>query len=418
MDGSSATAAGPASVRRWPIVAGLAIAAVTVSAYVGLAIHSAVTIIPPAPGETNLGGALWMLSWVPFGLVGGLLVARRPEHPVGWLMAAIALPIMLTITLDVIAAEAVTRGWTGEWIPWMAWVSSWIYAPLVPALGLLLATFPTGRIGNRLLRRLAPIQYGTMVGIAVLRGLRPGPMDTEGIPSPIDLPIDRGLFTPAIEAVTGFALVFFLIAGVDLVLRYRRSRDVERAQLKWFAASFGFLVATFVVLLVFLEPMLGDATRARLWVEIVSNLPFTIGLGGMATAIGVAILRYRLFEIDRVVSRTVSYVLLTALLVGVYAAGVLGVGALVPGERSDLLVAASTLAVAALVRPLRSRVQKIVDRRFNRSRYDAARTVEAFSARLRDEVDVDALARELTEIVGSTFGSRHVGTWLPRRAIT
>lgn len=405
------------STRRWRAIAGASIAALTVLTYAGLAVHSAVTIVPPAEGESNLGGALWMLSWVPFGVVGGLLVARRPSHPVGWLLSAIALPIMLTVALDVVAAEALTRGWSGGWIRWAAWAASWVYAPIVPALGLLLASFPSGRIHNRLLRRLAPIQWGTIAGIAVLRALRPGPTDTQGIPSPINLPIDRGLLDWAIPFVTGFAVVFFLIAGIDLIVRYRRTRGVERAQLKWFAASFVFLVGTFVLLLIVLEPIM-EEDITRQWAEVIGTLPFTIGLGGMATAIGMAVLRYRLFEIDRVVSRTVSYVLLTAILVGVYVAGVLGVGALVPGERSDLLVAGSTLAVAALARPLRSRVQRLVDHRFNRSRYDAARTVDVFSARLRDEVDVDALKSDLRELVGSTFGTSRVDTWLPGEATT
>jgi hypothetical protein len=406
------------STRRWPTIAGTSIAVLTVLAYVGLVVNGATTMIPSEDlDESYVAGSLWMLSWVPFGLVGGLLVARRPTHPVGWLMAVIALPIMLTVTLDAVATEAAARGWTGGWIPWTAWSASWIYAPVFPGLGLLLASFPTGRIGNRLLSKLAPIQYASIVGIAVLRGLRPGLTDTEGVHSPIDLPLSRELFDPAIGVVTGVTVVFFLIAGIDLVVRYVRARGVERAQLKWFAASFGFLVGAFVLLAEVLRPLLGEAFGHEVG-EIIEILPFTLGLGGMATAIGVAVLRYRLFEIDRAVSRTVSYVLLTALLVGVYAAGVLGVGALVPGERSDLLVAASTLAVAALFRPMRSRTQRLVDRRFNRARYDAARTVEAFGARLRDEVDTEALQRELREVVQSTFGSSQVGTWPPNEVTT
>jgi hypothetical protein len=128
-------------------------------------------------------------------------------------------------------------------------------------------------------------------------------------------------------------------------------------------------------------------------------------------SIGAAVLRYRLYDIDRVISRTLAYAALTSALVGIYALGVLGVGALVPGEPNDLLVAGSTLVAAALFRPLRSRIQNAVDRRFNRARYDAAQVVEAFGWRLRDEVDFDALAADLRQTVGGAFSPRAMTIW-------
>jgi malate dehydrogenase (oxaloacetate-decarboxylating)(NADP+) len=251
-----------------------------------------------------------------------------------------------------------------------------------------------------------------IAAIALLRGVRPGPMDTVEIMSPLALPIPRGLVDAAIPIVTGFAVVYFLVACVDLILRYRRSRAVERAQLKWFAASFVFLVAAFVLVLLVAEPWLAEALPPQLF-GIITTLTFTLGLGGMATAIGIAVLRYRLFEIDRLVSRTVTYAVIVGLLVAVYAAAVVGLPRFLPGAgRSDVVVAASTLLVAALFSPLRRRVRVAVDRRFNRAGYDAAAASEAFAARLRDEVDPDALADALQTTVRSTLAPATTALWL------
>ena len=197
-----------------------------------------------------------------------------------------------------------------------------------------------------------------------------------------------------------FGLLFGLgLGALSIIIRFRRSRGVERQQLKWFFIGALLLPAI---------PFGGELLPAPL-----SNFVLPVVLSLLPVAIGVAVLRYRLYEIDRVISRTVSYLLLTGVLVGVYALGVLGVGALVPGERSDLLVAASTLAVAALFRPLRARVQRIVDRRFNRARFDAGRTLESFTSRLRDEVDVDALVEDLGATIRSTFGPKRLNVWTP-----
>jgi hypothetical protein len=144
--------------------------------------------------------------------------------------------------------------------------------------------------------------------------------------------------------------------------------------------------------------------------------PWTFGPALIWASVGLAILRYRLFELDRIISRTLAYLLLTSILVGVYAIGVLGVGALLPGGSSDLVVAGSTLAAAALFRPLRTRIQSTVNRRFNRSGYDAPRTVEAFGARLRDELELSSLGAELRHVVASTVEPRSVSLWLRAQA--
>ena len=266
--------------------AGIAFAAITALGYALIA-YLAITDpqTPEAGGESPVAGALWLLSWVPFGIVGGILVAKRPRNPIGWQLSGISVPLMIVILLDVAIARAVNQGVNSGWMPWGAWVASWLFAPTVPLLGLLIASFPSGHIRSRLLSRLAPWAYATIPGIAMLRAIRPGPTDVAGLASPLALPLAREPVTLGIQVVTVVAVVYGLLAAVDLVVRYRRSRGVERRQLRWFAASVGFFAAMFGALLVSGEalthvfgPVLG---------EIVATLVFTIGLGGMATAIGV-----------------------------------------------------------------------------------------------------------------------------------
>jgi hypothetical protein len=193
------------------------------------------------------------------------------------------------------------------------------------------------------------------------------------------------------------------LSGLSLLLRFRRARGVERQQLKWFAYAAA-LLGVFLV-----SDALGLRTSGP-----VDLLLETLTINGVYAGIGIAVLRYRLYEIDRLVNRTLVYGTLTALLGLVYAVGVFGLGDLLnpAGERSALAVAASTLVVAALFQPARRRVQGVVDRRFNRRRYDAARTVEEFSTRLREQVDLDTLAAELLAVVERTMEPTMVSLWL------
>jgi hypothetical protein len=196
-------------------------------------------------------------------------------------------------------------------------------------------------------------------------------------------------------------------------LRFRRSRGIERQQLKWIAyAALLFGIQQGGLALGRLAGLVPDTEMA--WLEVVDTFTFVFSF----VAIAVAVLRYRLYEIDRLINRTLVYVLVTVLLGAVYAAGVFGLGRLlnpVTGQ-STLAVAASTLAVAALFQPARRRIQAAVDRRFNRRRYDAAKTVEAFSARLRDQVDLDTLSAELLTVVDQTMQPTTASLWLRQSA--
>jgi hypothetical protein len=199
--------------------------------------------------------------------------------------------------------------------------------------------------------------------------------------------------------------LFVVLVLASLVLRFRRSRGDERQQLKWLTYA--------AALLVVFPPAVG-APLESVGAVLLGAVTFALAISMVPAAIGVAVLKYRLYDIDRVINRTLVYGVLTALLVAVYAAGVFVLGALLnpAGGESELAVAASTLAVAALFQPARRRVQTMVDRRFNRRRYDAARTVAAFSARLRDEVDLDTLSAELLLVVDQTMQPTTAGLWL------
>jgi hypothetical protein len=215
---------------------------------------------------------------------------------------------------------------------------------------------------------------------------------------------------PWTAAITGVGIALVAIGAIGgvvaVIVRVRRSTDVERQQLRWFRYGASVTLLSVVVTGVFYET--GQLEAAL--------IVFSIGAAALPVTMGVAILRYRLYDIDRIVSRTVSYVLVTALLAGIYVLGVLGVGRVVVGATgggSELVVAASTLAVAAAFRPVRNRVQRAVDRRFNRARYDATRTVETFLQRLRDEVDLETVKDEFLATAVSAVQPSEAHVWLP-----
>ena len=220
--------------------------------------------------------------------------------------------------------------------------------------------------------------------------------------------IQNPLFVPALEPLlvailplVVLTLLGVVVGGVSLVVRFRRARGIERQQLRWVAFAAG---------------LAGVAVPVAL-AGIAVNSPLLVGMGTISyaavlcLAIGAAILRYRLYDLDRIISRTLAYGLLTVLLGGGYAAGVVGLGQLLPQD-SSLVVAGATLGVAGAFRPARRRVQQAVDRRFNRRRYDAARTIQGFSARLRQQVDLDTLTGELLAVVDQTMQPTHAWLWL------
>jgi hypothetical protein len=336
--------------------------------------------------------------------VGVVLARRRPRHPVGWLLLTVGLGMALSgVLAGYLPYTVIVRPGA---LP-AAGLLARVYAPAtdlaVAALGFVLLLTPTGSAPSPGWRRFGTATAAAMAVLAVAATVAPGPLDAAvlSIQGPVGPPAFGGALRAANQLALGVAILAILGGAASLVTRFRRARGVERQQLRWLA-----LAATLTGLAMAATAVLvaaGDLAAAG-WASVIGTLFLPL-------ATGAAILRYRLYDLDRIVSRTLAYALLTVLLGLGYAAVVLGLGRLL-GRDSSLVVAAATLAVAAAFQPLRRRVQRAVDRRFNRRRYDAARTVEAFAARLRDQVDLDALHGELLAVVDQTMQPTRASLWL------
>jgi drug/metabolite transporter (DMT)-like permease len=348
------------------------------------------------------GGALPFLA---FATVGVLILSRRPHNAIGWLCWAIGAVIGFgNVGAQValrMAGDPVSR--PVALVLLLGWAM--FLVSLLGLLPLLVLVFPSGRLPSRRWRPAPWLVAGGLVLYLGLVVLQPGPLG-DGLPAnPLGVGWAERLMEPIGPVLfLLFGLFVILVLG-SLVLRFRRARGQERQQLKWLTYA--------AALLVVFPPTLGLVLeRIDLWV--LGAVAFTLVVSMIPAAIGVAVLKYRLYEIDRVINRTLVYGLLTVLLGAVYVAGVFGLGQLlnpITGE-SALAVAASTLAVAALFQPARRRIQAVVDRRFNRRKYDAARSVEAFATRLRDQVDLNMLSAELLAVVDQTMQPTRASLWL------
>jgi peptidoglycan/LPS O-acetylase OafA/YrhL len=273
----------------------------------------------------------------------------------------------------------------------------------IACLGFVLLLTPTGALPSPRWRWWARITAATPVALLLVATLAPRPAGqlAEAVDNPLDLHGLHGVPLAATQAAFAITNIAFVVAAASLVVRFRRARGAERQQLRWVA------LATVVLALLSVVVLAALALDAFALAALAGSLCVAI----LPAAIGAAILRYRLYDLDRIISRTLAYGLLTLLLGGGYAGVVLGLGQLL-GRGSSLVVAAATLAVAAAFQPARRRIQQLVDRRFDRRRYDAARTIAAFSARLRQQVDLDTLTAELLGVVDQTMQPRRVSLWL------
>ena len=364
----------------------------------------AVVVARPLTAQVLLSGALYALGFpLGYATVGLVLSLRRPANPIGWLYAASALVWSALIPLrpwvEQLAREQRPLPPLAK-LDAMAEVTLW--APAI-TLGITLPALlvPDGRLRSPRWRVVVATAVAGPALFVVGAFLIPGTVtDT---PVPFENPLGQpGLVGEVAKAAVGAGLVLhglsLLAALLCVILRFWSSRGVERQQLRWIATGAAIAVLGVTVPL--------GALRG-VWVDplVVLCVPL---------AVAVAVLRYRLWDLDRIISRTITWALLTVLLGLGYAAVVLGLGRLA-GQDSTLVVAAATLAAVAAFAPLRRRVQDLVDRRFNRRRYDAARTVEAFSARLRDQVDLDALRGELLAVVDQTMQPTRASLWLRPR---
>jgi hypothetical protein len=360
----------------------------------------------PLTSKVLTDGAGIAAGWLLFAVIGLVLSLRRPANPIGWLYAAAALVWTIYIPWDP-WVDQLQR--TGRPLPLVARLAA-LTGDTFWALGITLAVtlplllLPDGRLRSRRWRVVAVAAVAGAAVDVVAWMLSPTPLTQTLKPAPKPFPL-HGLdgTVATVVAWTGEAVLFACIpaAAVCVVLRFRASRGTERQQLRWVAAGAVVAVAGPAVLI----PL-------EAWVLKVEPNAFAVPLlFAPPLAIAVAVLRYRLWDLDRLVSRTVTYALVTALLVVPYLLILPATSRLAAGSGS-LAVAALTLAAAALFQPLRRRVQELVDRRFNRRRYDAARTVEGFAARLRDQVDLGALEAELLAVVDQTMQPATASLWL------
>ena len=349
-----------------------------------------------------------LVAFGAFMVVGTVIVTHRPGNAIGWIFSAIGLLSAPGIAAMEYAAYAyLTRPGSLPGAAWAVWYQEqWWIPTVVLILVYTLLLFPTGRLLSARWRPVALVAAAATLAITVLTALQPTlTLQDEDytIPNPIGVAWAGDIEQSPVGGGMLFGLVILCaIAAVgSLVLRFRRSRGVERQQLKWFTYA-GALVFVWTLL----EPLPAGTLRQVLFGLVIALIPVSAGI---------AILRYRLYDIDRLINRTLVYGLLTALLGGVYAATVLVLGQGFGGGGSTTpswAVAGATLAAAALFQPARRRIQATVDRRFNRRKYNAARTVEAFTARLRDEVDLDALSAELLGVVDQTMQPTKASLWL------
>jgi hypothetical protein len=350
----------------------------------------------------------FLIFLVSFSSVGALVALRLPRNPIGWLMLLAGLSYAFG-GFAVSYAESVAPGPSSLGGRLLVWPSTWVWNIGIGLGGVfLLLLFPNGHLPSR---RWKPVAWAGAIGLALLSAsgaLAPGSFDDTRAVNPLGV---RGAESVLeIVGVVGLALVLTCLLGAvaSVGVRFRRSRGTERLQLKWLSYSGG-LVATCILAAIPLEASAASSETAT----NISNFVITASLATIPIAVGVAILRYRLYEIDRIINKTLVYGLLTAILVAGYVGSVLLLQALLPvADDSPAAVAVSTLAMAALFGPLRRRVQDVVDRRFYRSRFNAVRTVEEFGSRLRSETDLDALSADLIGVVRQTVQPSHASLWL------
>jgi hypothetical protein len=355
--------------------------------------------------EGDLFDVLLSPALVVFAGVGALVAARQPRNAIGWVLLATALAFAFTGLTEAYVRTsddpALFMLWLDDWtfIVWIALASLWI--PLL---------FPDGRLPSR---RWRPLAWGGSAAFALgVLGTAFGDRKLEtaaqvDVANPYALPGVAGDVAAGIASMVGVLYLLPVLGAVaGLVVRTRRARGVERQQLKWFAFVGALML---VALLLSAVSLLDRSLESTLGIVGWGGFLLLFMLG-LPAAIGAAVLRHRLYDIDVVIRRTLVYGGLTVMLGATYLSLVLLVG-LTAGQ-SDVAIAGSTLAVAALFRPARGRIQAAVDRRFYRRRYDAAQTLEAFSARLRDELDLEALQGEIRAVVGETVQPAHVSLWL------
>jgi hypothetical protein len=343
--------------------------------------------------------------------VGAIVASRRPENPVGWLLCLYGVAASTSTFASLYAIYALlARPGSLPAGQASAWIAGWLLPIMIGLQISYLLLFPTGRLPSRRWRWLAWLTGAFVVAGVVLAAFSSGAYF--GVLGPIRNPLGIEGFTNVYKAVLyTLAPVLHVAIAVAVFMRLRRAVGVERQQLKWFAYAVAILAiatAPYVITV---------AIDAPGWFEWAANALVTAAGTTIPISIGIAMLRYRLYDIDRIINRTLVYGSLTAMLALLYFGGVTATQALLrnlTGEEQlpQLAIVASTLVIAALFNPLRRRIQSFIDRRFYRRKYDVAKTLEGFSAKLRNETDLGTLSADLVGVIKETMQPGHVSLWL------
>ena len=388
---------------------------------VDVALYLATLPVKP-PSSWGTGGVsvplYAMLPFLPFPFVGALIASRRPSNPIGWICLAVGLLWMLNLLTSSYVVYGLRVAAPGS-VPYPAAIGSfgeWLGPTAVLLFGTyLILLFPEGKLPSSRWRPVAWLCVAVAVSNVVLTTISPGHLsDLNNVSNPFGL---QGYpWLANVVGAIGLLLPLCMLASVlSLLVRYLRSGKEVREQIKWLAFA-----ASVVALGVFLEVVAGTffASDAAGIADLLGNLledAITMSFAGIPIAIGFAVLKYRLYDIDVIINRALVYGPLSAVLVLIYVGGVVGVQAVVralTGQESTLAVVASTLAIAALFNPLRRRVQSLVDRRFYRRKYDATKTLAAFGSRLREETDLDSLRGDALAVVRETMQPAYASLWL------
>ncbi len=399
-------------------LAGLSVAMFVASVALYLPARSAP--VPSSWGTSqNLSGLLLIVPFLAFPLVGALIASRRHRNPIGWICLAVGLLWMLIAMIDSYSYYGLARPGSVPFPMGIYALSEWLWVPAVGLVGTyLLLLFPDGRLPSRRWRPLGWLSGAVIVLLSAAVLLAPGPLESlEGVRNPFGLEEHPWITTAGYIFLPLFPLCI-LASVVSLVSRYRRSGGEEREQIKWIAFAASFVGLMYLVAMVasamFPSEESWFAPGSPLWLDLLSYAALA-SFTAIPIAVGFAVLKYRLYNIDLLINRTLVYGSLTAMLVALYFGSIVMLQRLfvvLTGERTTLAVVASTLVIAALFNPLRRRIQSFIDRRFYRSKYDARKTLEAFSAKLREETDLEALNAELVGVVRETMQPAHVSLWL------
>ena len=403
------------------------LAALSVAMFVAAGVLSVLASSARSPGDSSTGDTIGetvsFVLFLAFPIVGALVASKRPRNPIGWILLADGLLWMVLAVTDSYFVYGVARPGS---VPYPVAIGTignqWLWMPTVGLLGVyLLLLFPNGRLLSKRWRPLAFFSGVVIVLFSVAEGLAPGPLENQGgVQNPFGV---EGLpwLAAAGYVVSPLLPGCILASAASLVSRYRRSGGEVRQQIKWVAFVASLAGVVYLCTMVIGQLLVASRDGGSLpptpwWLDLLFSVA-VLGFSGVPVAIGFAVLKYRLYDIDVVINRTLVYGSLTATLLALYFAGVATIQAIFRAltdqtEQPQLAVVVSTLVIAALFNPLRRRIQSFIDRRFYRRKYDARKTLEAFSARLREETDLETLNNDLAGVVRETMQPARVSLWL------